>query len=89
MTVSTANAAASDLVSINIQRGRDHGVGSYNSARRVVGLKPIQSMKDRPEEIDQGNWVILASLYKEPDDIDLFTGGLAEEKVEGKNFFFN
>ena len=71
------------MSSTNIQRGRDHGLGNYNSARKVAGLTSISSMGERPDEIPQENWEILAKLYRKPEDIDLFTGGLAEEGVEG------
>ena len=30
-------------MAINIQRGRDHGVPDYNSARKSLGLEPIKS----------------------------------------------
>jgi hypothetical protein len=67
-----------DLAATNIQRGRDMGVPGYNAFRRLAGLAPIESMRQRPEEIDDDNWRLLEAVYKQPDDIDLFTGGLAE-----------
>lgn len=30
-------------MAINIQRGRDHGVPDYNSARKSLGLEPIKN----------------------------------------------
>ncbi len=49
----------------------------------MVGLAPVANMKARPREITQPTWDILARLYKTPEDIDLFTGGLAEDHVKG------
>ncbi len=84
----TASAGASDLVATNIQRGRDHGLGSYNSARLLSGLSsagsgPMSGLS-RPQQIVQQDWDALAKLYRDPDDIDLFTGGMAEIHANGE-----
>jgi len=72
-----------DLVARNLQRGRDHGLPGYNKYRSLCGMKSIRSMRDkhRPNEISKTNWRILGQLYKSPDDIDLFAGGLGEIPV--------
>ena len=72
-----------DLVARNLQRGRDHGLPGYNKYRSVCGLRSIKSMrkKHQPAEISQTNWKILGQLYKSPNDIDLFAGGLGEIPV--------
>jgi len=33
-----------DLMALNIQRGRDHGVPDYNSARRAYGLAEVHNV---------------------------------------------
>lgn len=35
-----------DLVALNIQRGRDHGVPPYYKLRRLCGLRPVTSFND-------------------------------------------
>lgn len=72
-----------DLASINIQRGRDHGIPNYNAVRQFFNLKPIKSWDDRPEEISEEPWIILKSVYQYPDDIDLYPGGLSENPLRG------
>ena len=46
-----------DLMAVNIQRGRDHGLPDYNTARRYFNLKPIERWEDINENTDN-----LASL---------------------------
>merc|ERR1719452_349963 len=38
--------------------------------------------RHRPKEISSENWKILGELYRTPNDIDLFVGGLAEVAVK-------
>lgn len=72
-----------DLLAINIQRGRDHGLPSYNSFRKRCGLPPLTSWKARPSELDEPYWLKLKEVYEKVDDIDLMLGGVAEKNVRG------
>ena len=38
--------AGLDLGAINVQRGRDHGLPSYNAWRRHCGLQPVASFEE-------------------------------------------
>lgn len=70
-----------DLASLNIQRGRDHGIPSYNAAREGLNLRPIRFMSElTSNEDDLEN---LRSVYDHPDQIDLWVGALCEEDVPG------
>lgn len=70
-----------DLASLNIQRGRDHGLASYNDTRKALGLAPVADFPDISS--DQVTQSLLASVYTSVDDIDLWIGGLAEDSVDG------
>jgi hypothetical protein len=70
-----------DLASLNIQRGRDHGLADYNSVRAAYGLAPVTSFA----EITSGGQLQkrLQTLYGNVDNIDAWVGGLAEDHVPG------
>jgi len=74
-----------DLLSFDIQRGRDHGLKSYNDYRSVCGMKKATDWVDvinylRPEAVDQ-----LKSIYRNVDDIDLVVGGMLERPLKKSN----
>ncbi len=71
-------AGGFDLASLNIQRGRDHGLAGYNDVREGLGLKRIESFDD--PIFQDGFGAKLASVYDSPDDMDLWIAGLAENK---------
>lgn len=67
-----------DLVSLNIQRGRDHGLPSYNDARDSLGLLRLSSFAQLTSDTELQ--AKLASAYASINDVDLWVGGLAENK---------
>lgn len=73
----------SDLVSRNIQRGRDHGMPTYNDFREFCRLPRACSWNQPPAEIRPEVWARLRSVYRSPADIELFPGGLAEVPFDG------
>jgi len=72
-----------DLIARNLQRGREHGLPSYNVYRQVCGFSGMGNSwsTSKPDNIPENVWRVLSSLYQTPADIDLFTGGLAEDPV--------
>lgn len=73
----------SDMGSINIQRGRDHGLMNYNAYRVLCKLPPLTSFDNWPEVTNPEVRRRVADLYGHPDNIDLYTGGLLEEPTGG------
>ncbi len=70
-------AGGFDLASLNIQRGRDHGLASYNQARFDLGLRPVRDFADISS--DPLVQAALEEAYADVDAIDLWVGGLAED----------
>lgn len=69
-------AGGFDLASLNIQRGRDHGIASYNEVRRDLGLKTANRFSDITPNRDLQDQ--LESVYTSVDLVDLWVGLLAE-----------
>ena len=72
-----------DLASLNIQRGRDHGLKSYNEYRVACNLKRAHTFDDLSREVNQDVIKRLKQIYFSVDDIDLFPGGLSEVPLKG------
>jgi hypothetical protein len=70
-----------DLASLNIQRGRDNGLASYNDTRKALGLAPAKTFADITS--DPTVQAELKSVYGTVDKVDLWVGGLAENHVAG------
>nr|WP_235908656.1 peroxidase family protein [Roseiconus nitratireducens] len=70
-------AGGMDLVAMNIQRGRDHGLADYNATRRAYGLPQVDDFAQITS--DSATSQALEELYGTVDDIDLWVGLLAED----------
>jgi len=72
-----------DLASLNIQRGRDHGLQSYNRARSDFGLRPVRSFAQITS--NSARAAALAQLYGSVNAVDAWVGILAEDHVAGSS----
>lgn len=72
-------AGGFDLAALNVQRGRDHGVPSYNDVRELMGLPRALSFEDVTSDPDVA--AALATAYASVHDVDLWVGGLAEDPL--------
>lgn len=70
-----------DLASLNIQRGRDHGLSDYNATRVALGLPKVTDFSQITS--NKALQQTLKDLYGSVDNIDLWVGGLAEDHVRG------
>jgi len=67
-----------DLPATNINRGRDHGIPSYNAYRSFCGLGLATKFSDLSNTMSAQSIAKLQSVYANVNDIDLWVGGLAE-----------
>jgi hypothetical protein len=74
-------AGGFDLASLNIQRGRDHGLQDYNRVRLDYGLRPVRSFSEITS--DPARAATLQQLYRSVDDVDPWVGMLAEDHAPG------
>src|SRR5215831_18696613 len=73
--------AGFDLIALDIQRGRDHGLPGYNQVRTDFGLTPKATFADvTSDPVFQAR---LAAAYTSPDDMDVFVGGMVEDHING------
>jgi len=76
-------AGGLDLASLNIQRGRDHGLTDYNTMRAEYGLAPVSDFTDITSDTAISD--ALALVYNDVNEIDPWVGMLAEDHVAGSS----
>ena len=74
-------AGGLDLAALNIQRGRDHGLGSYNTVRSDFGLPRVRSFRQITSDPELA--AALQSLYRTVDEVDAWIGMLSEDPIPG------
>ena len=70
-----------DLAALNIQRGRDHGLGNYNTVRTAYGLPKCESFQQLTD--DPAVAAKLQEAYGSVDKVDPWVGMLCEKHEPG------
>ncbi len=70
-----------DLAAINIQRGRDLGLGTLNETRAALGLEPYAEFDQITG--DAATAAALRAAFGTVEQVDLWTGGLSEGLAPG------
>ena len=74
-------AGGLDLLALNIQRGRDHGIGTLNDLRVALGLSPHADFAALTSDATLAAG--LASVYADVDEVDAWIGLMAEDDAQG------
>ena len=72
-----------DLASLNIQRGRDHGVPRYNEVRRAYRLRPARTFADITR--NRALQAKLKKAYGTVANVDAWVGGISEDHRHGSS----
>ncbi|GAB6032280.1 hypothetical protein CHUAL_010921 [Chamberlinius hualienensis] len=72
-----------DLISLNSQRAREHGVPGYNFYREYCGVGRAKTFEELIGTMPNETVHRYASIYRHPDDIDLWTAGVSERPMPG------
>ncbi|MGD9688845.1 MAG: peroxidase family protein [Phycisphaerales bacterium] len=70
-----------DLIALNIQRGRDHGLPDYNSLRADFGLARVSTFDEITSDASLAS--ALALVFGNVDSIDPWIGLFAEDHLAG------
>lgn len=74
-------SAGLDLASLNLQRGRDLGLGTLNETRAALGLKQYTTFSQITSDATVA--AALQAAYGDVNKVELWIGGLAEDHVQG------
>lgn len=74
-----SNEFGFDLAALNIERGRDHGLPSFNGVRSQFNLRPYTSFSQITRDANVQS--ALASVYNSVDLVDPWVGMISEKHV--------
>lgn len=77
----TGRGISLDLAALNIQRGRDNNIPSYNALRRGLRMRPARRFSDITSNVAMQRK--LASIYKSVHRVDAWVGGVCEDHKKG------
>ncbi|XP_054717391.1 chorion peroxidase-like [Uloborus diversus] len=77
------NQSGLDLAALNINRGRDHGIPGYTRLVEFCGGPQITNFRQLDQLFQRGVRQLFERVYESVEDIDLFSGGLAERPNQG------
>ncbi|XP_072881154.1 dual oxidase 2-like [Hemitrygon akajei] len=81
----------SDAVALDIQRGRDNGLPSYNQVRVALDLEPVKNWTEINAELSRENPELikqLAALYNNDiSKLEMFVGGMLENSEKPSRLF--
>jgi len=73
----------SDIVALNVQRGRDHMLQGYPTYRKMCKLGEIKSWQDVTDLIPPRHVHRLIHAYRKPEDIDAYIALNMEDPLQG------
>lgn len=76
-----ARGMGTDLLSIDIQRGRDHGIAPYHQYYSRCMKTKVRNWNDLRPSFSHENILILSRIYESVFDLDLIVGVMLEKKV--------
>lgn len=76
-------AGGLDLISLNLQRGRDHGIPDYNTLREVMGLDRVSDFNEITSDPTAASNLSVA--YGSVDNIDPWIGLMSEDHLPGSS----
>lgn len=77
-----------DLVSLNVQRGRDHGLPPYPEWREFCGLSKPKTFADMKGMVDEGSLEKMKTMYKWVTSISVSFGMSAMEIKVNLVYYF-
>lgn len=82
------NGIFGDLMAINIQRGRDHGIPGYIEFIEACGGQKPLTFPALLNFMSQSQINRLKQVYTSTVDIDVFAGAMSETRITGSQFGF-